>query len=131
MRSSMYLSSATLESAERVVRRWCCLPEYVCIQFARVFRHTAAALLSSLLLWQAKRLRLIVATNISCPVCHVSEGVVVGVMEEGRRPYVATIPPEESTGMGSSGGGMSTASVMPMDPRIPRIRIKTRQLAQV
>ncbi|CAM9323899.1 unnamed protein product [Ectocarpus sp. 12 AP-2014] len=57
------------------------------------------------------------------------EGVwfVVGVLEEGRRPYVVTIPSEETTGQ----GGTATVAAVPMDPRVPKIRIKTRQLAQI
>lgn len=54
-------------------------------------------------------------------------GFVVGVLEEGRRPYVVTIPSEETTGQ----GGTATVAAVPMDPRVPKIRIKTRQLAQV
>lgn len=54
-------------------------------------------------------------------------GFVVGIVEEGRRPYVVTIPPEESVGQ----GGSATVAAVPMDPRVPKIRIKTRQLAQV
>ena len=62
----------------------------------------------------------------------ISAGVVVGVLEEGRRPYVVTIPPEEVAGTGPVGGGaMTTVTAVPMDPRVPKIRIKTRQLAQV
>lgn len=58
-------------------------------------------------------------------------GFVVGVLEEGRRPYVVTIPPEERAGAGPGGGAMVTVTAVPMDPRVPKIRIKTRQLAQV
>lgn len=58
-------------------------------------------------------------------------GFVVGVMEEGRRPYVVTIPPEETGGFGVGGGAGATVAAVPMDARIPKIRIKTRQLAQV
>ena len=58
-------------------------------------------------------------------------GFVVGVVEEGRRPYVVTIPPEETGGLGAGGGAGATVAAVPMDPRIPKIRIKTRQLAQV
>ncbi|CAM9581753.1 unnamed protein product, partial [Laminaria digitata] len=58
-------------------------------------------------------------------------GFVVGVMEEGRRPYVVTIPPEETGGLGGGGGAGATVAAVPMDPRIPKIRIKTRQLAQI
>ncbi|CAM9312557.1 unnamed protein product, partial [Scytosiphon promiscuus] len=57
-------------------------------------------------------------------------GFVVGVVEEGRRPYVVTIPPEESMGQGGGGGSSATVATVPMDPRVPKIRIKTRQLAQ-
>lgn len=52
-------------------------------------------------------------------------------MEEGRRPYVVTIPPEETGGLGAGGGASATVAAVPMDSRIPKIRIKTRQLAQV
>ncbi|CAM9697488.1 unnamed protein product [Pylaiella littoralis] len=54
-------------------------------------------------------------------------GFVVGVVEEGRRPYVVTIPPEETVGQ----GGSATVAAVPMDPRVPKIRIKTRQLAKI
>ncbi|CAM9283256.1 unnamed protein product, partial [Ectocarpus sp. 12 AP-2014] len=54
-------------------------------------------------------------------------GFVVGVLEEGRRPYVVTIPSEEATGQ----GGTATVAAVPMDPRVPKIRIKTRQLAHI
>lgn len=57
-------------------------------------------------------------------------GIVVGVVEEGRRPYVVTIPADEAIG-GSGGAGSYVVLTVPMDPRIPKIRIKTRQLAQV
>lgn len=57
-----------------------------------------------------------------------SAGFVVGVVEEGRRPYVVTIPPEETA---AGHGGSATVAAVPMDPRVPKIRIKTRQLAQV
>lgn len=57
-------------------------------------------------------------------------GFVVGVVEEGRRPYVVTIPPEEMA-VGAGHGGSATVAAVPMDPRVPKIRIKTRQLAQV
>ncbi|CAM9652144.1 unnamed protein product [Ectocarpus fasciculatus] len=53
---------------------------------------------------------------------------VVGVLEEGRRPYVVTIPSEETT---TEQGGTATVAAVPMDPRVPKIRIKTRQLAQI
>ena len=56
---------------------------------------------------------------------------MVGVVEEGRRPYVVTIPPEVTGGLGAGGGAGATVAAVPMDPRIPKIRIKTRQLAQV
>lgn len=60
----------------------------------------------------------------------------MGVVEEGRRPYVVTIPPEETAAGGGGGGGgghggSATVAAVPMDPRVPKIRIKTRQLAQV
>ncbi|CAM9453097.1 unnamed protein product, partial [Sphacelaria rigidula] len=55
-------------------------------------------------------------------------GVVVGVVEEGRRPYVVTIPADEGTG---GGGGSAVVMTVPMDPRVPKIRIKTRQLGQL
>lgn len=42
-----------------------------------------------------------------------------------------TIPPEETTGGGGGQGGSATVGTVPMDPRVPKIRIKTRQLAQV
>lgn len=58
-------------------------------------------------------------------------GFVVGVIEEGRRPYVVTIPADETAGLGSGGGGMATVVAVPMDARVPKIRIKTRQLKQV
>lgn len=64
-------------------------------------------------------------------MCSILIGFVVGVMEEGRRPYVVTIPPEEAAGLGAGGGGGATVAAVPMDSRIPKIRIKTRQLAQV
>lgn len=41
-----------------------------------------------------------------------------------------TIPPEETVGGGGQ-GGFATVAAVPMDPRVPKIRIKTRQLAQV
>lgn len=47
---------------------------------------------------------------------------------------MVTIPAEEvsslQVGMGAGGAGSYVLAV-PMDPRIPKIRIKTRQLAQV
>lgn len=55
----------------------------------------------------------------------------MGVIEEGRRPYVVTIPADEAKGGSGGGGGSSVILTVPMDPRIPKIRIKTRQLAQV
>lgn len=44
---------------------------------------------------------------------------------------MVTIPPEERAGAGPGGGAMVTVTAVPMDPRVPKIRIKTRQLAQV
>lgn len=55
-------------------------------------------------------------------------GVVVSVIEEGRRPYVVTIQAEEGLG---GGGGASFVLTVPMDARVPKIRIKTRQLSKV
>ncbi|CAM9108734.1 unnamed protein product [Discosporangium mesarthrocarpum] len=70
-----------------------------------------------------------VGNQQSPPSGAMPTGRVVGVLEHGWRPYVATIPLEE--GLGLVNGGEEWAMAVPMDSRIPKIRIRTRQLAQI
>lgn len=56
---------------------------------------------------------------------------VVGVVKRNWRQYVGHIDPGSAGVQGSSGRGQRTVFLLPMDKRIPKIRIRTRQASEL
>ncbi|KAL1964668.1 hypothetical protein VTN77DRAFT_6694 [Rasamsonia byssochlamydoides] len=56
---------------------------------------------------------------------------VVGIVKRNWRQYVGHVDPSSTSSLAKSGRRQQTVFVLPMDKRIPKIRIRTRQAAEL